>query len=371
MKGSIKIVQLFNIPVKLHWSFGSLIFYIIYIRYARNLEWEEAAFLGLSMLGLFFCVILHEYGHALTARKYGVETRDIILLPIGGFARLEKLPEKPIQEFYVAIAGPLVNAAIVVLLIPLFYILFGHEIDWENNFILSLLEIIDLGNPLCILPFLLLGNIMLVGFNLLPAFPMDGGRVFRSLLSIKLGRLLATRIAAYLGSAFGIFLIILGVYTWQIILVFLGGFVLFVATQEYRMVKMEANLRRYFVSDIFRDQFTRISITDSMAVAIEQFTRKVEKNFLVFDEEGQLAGVLQEAFILEAIRKKDTEVPITNYLSQNYEQVYKTDNLDIILKKMQQREYSILPVFDEELLVGVVDVTMMNNFLDLKMKTGF
>jgi len=369
MKGSLKIAKMFGIPVKLHWSFSLLTLYILYFRYT-GMDWNSIALMVLYLLGLFFCVVLHEYGHALTARKYGVATRDIILSPIGGVARLERLPEKPIQEFYVAIAGPLVNVAIVLLIIPIIVLLFPNQISWDSGFIRSILNLIDFSSPLKIIPFLLLGNVMLAGFNLLPAFPMDGGRIFRSLLSIKIGSLRATQIASYLGNFFGVAMVAYGIYHSHIVTSLIGVFIFLLATQEYRMVKMETLLKNHFVADIFRENFTRISLSEKMAIAEDHIKRGFEKNFLVFDEEEKIAGILHEAFIMEAIRKQDSEGPVAEYLSHSFEPIYKTDSLERILKKMQEHGYSILPVFEEEELIGVVDVTMMNNFLRLKKKTA-
>jgi Zn-dependent protease/CBS domain-containing protein len=370
MEGSFKIAKMFGIPVKIHWSFALLLLYVLYLGYSSGLEWGSIGLLVVFVLSLFFCVVLHEYGHALTARKYGVETRDIILSPIGGVARLERLPEKPIQEFYVAIAGPLVNIAIIILIAPLFILIFSNDISWGEGFLNSWIPLMDPTKPLNILPFLLVGNVMLAGFNLLPAFPMDGGRVFRSLLSIKLGRLRATQIASYLGNFFGIAMIALGLYDGRIMTSLIGVFVFLLATQEYRMVKMEVILKNNTVADIFRESFSKIYLDSKMAVAEDIIKRGFEKNFLVFNNEEKLAGVLHELFIMEAIQKKDQEGPVAEYLSDSYESINKTDSLDNVLKKMQNHGYSILPVFEDAELIGVLDVMMMNNFLRLKKKTG-
>lgn len=354
---------MFGIPVKLHWSFSLLIVYVIYAGYSNGFEWGGIAGMSLFVLGLFFCVVLHEFGHALTARKYGVETRDIILSPIGGIARLEKLPEKPIQEFYVAIAGPLVNLAIVIIIIPVLLLIFGNDIEWGKGFISSILNLIDFNNPINILPFLLLGNIMLAGFNLLPAFPMDGGRIFRSLLSIRMGRLRATRIASYFGNFFGILMIVYGFYEYHIITSLIGVFIFLLATHEYRMVKLETLLKNNYVRDIFREQFTPLYLDSRMGEAEDLLRRDYEQNFLVFDRDQQLKGVLHEMFIIEAVRKNDLDGPVAEYLSSRYEPIRKEDTLDKIVKKMQQFGYSILPVYEEEQLIGVVDISMVNSFL--------
>ncbi|MDZ7880084.1 MAG: site-2 protease family protein [Saprospiraceae bacterium] len=121
----------FNIPVRVHWSFGLLILFVIYVGKARDASWLNIAFFGGFVLALFFCVLLHEFGHALSAQYFGVSTRDITLLPIGGMARLDKLPENPIHEFVVAIAGPAVNLVIFGLLSLVLY--FGYHLSFNTN----------------------------------------------------------------------------------------------------------------------------------------------------------------------------------------------------------------------------------------------
>lgn len=364
------MAKMFGIPVKIHWTFSLLIVYILYLGYSSGYPWSNIGLLVLFVMSLFICVVLHEYGHALTAKKYGVKTLDIILSPIGGVARLERLPEKPIQEFYVAIAGPLVNVAIIILIAPIFILIFNKDIAWGEGFLMSLVPLMDFTKPINILPFLLVGNMMLAGFNLIPAFPMDGGRIFRSLLSIKLGRLRATQIASYLGNFFGILMIAYGTYGGHIMTALIGVFVFLLATQEYRMVKMETFLRNKTVEEIYRENFTKIFLNTKMGVVEDILKRGFEKNFLIFDDTEKLVGVLHELFILEAIKKRDFESPASEYLSNSYEKISKADSLESVLRKMQEHGYSILPVFENDQLEGVLDVMAMNNFLRLKKKTG-
>lgn len=366
MKGSIQVAKLFDIPVKIHWSFSLFILYILYNGISNGNSWPAIMFMIVAGLSLFFCVVLHEYGHALTARYFGVSTRDIILSPIGGVARLERLPEKPIQEFYVAIAGPLVNVAIVLLIIPIMYFTFGDRLSWGEGFLSSFIGLFDFNSPLTLLPFLVLGNVVLAGFNLLPAFPMDGGRIFRSLLSIKFGRLRATQVASFLGASFGIFMIvvgILGILNSSMFTSLIGIFVFLMAIQEYRMVKMETILKSKTAGDLLRTDYTRIYLEQNMEDAIQEIKTGSEKSFLVFDENEQISGVLHELFIREAIRKNDIFAPVAEYLSINYEAIQTDTSLNALLRKMQQHGYSILPVYFESELVGVIDVSMMNEFL--------
>ena len=363
MKGAFRVAKVAGIPVEVHWSFVLMGFYVIYLGQSYGMDWSTIAWLGVLVLSLFFCVVLHEFGHALTARRFGVKTKDIIISPIGGVARLEKLPEKAIHEFYVAIAGPLVNILIVILLLPYFFFYTLEEVRYQ-------LASIYFASPIQIIPFLLIGNMVLAGFNLLPAFPMDGGRIFRALLSIKLGRLRATKLASMLGNFFGILMVVYAVYTSSIFTGFIGIFVFLLASQEYQLVKMDELLKKHFLSEIYRTNFTKIYTTDIMNRAIEEMKHGLEKNFLVFDENENIVGALHELFILEAMKKNDHEAPVAEYQSPKFEAVEPDLSLHTLIHKMREKGYSILPVFENELLKGVVDVNMLNNFLKLQQKVA-
>ena len=132
MKKSLQLAIVAGIPIKIHWSFSLLILFIVYVGVQNKLGVEGTLWFGAVMISLFFCVLLHEYGHALTAKVFGVKTKDIILSPLGGMARLEKLPDKPMHEFYVAIAGPAVNIVIAFFL-GLYITLFLSSSFWINT----------------------------------------------------------------------------------------------------------------------------------------------------------------------------------------------------------------------------------------------
>lgn len=363
MKGAFRIAKVAGIPVEIHWSFVLMGFYILYLGQYHGMDWGTTAWLAILVLCIFFCVVLHEFGHALTARRFGVKTKDIILSPIGGVARLEKLPEKPIQEFYVAVAGPLVNLLIAILLLPYFFFYSMEEARYQ-------LSSLHFSNPVELIPLLLFGNIVLAGFNLLPAFPMDGGRIFRALLSIKLGRLKATKLASQLGNFFGILMVIYAVYTQSVFTGFIGIFIFLLASQEYRLVQIDEALKNHFLSEIYRSNFTRIYATDKIERVMDELKHGLEKNFLVFDENEKVVGVLHELFILEAIKKKDGGAPVLEYMSNKFEAVNPEISLQALISKMREEGYSILPVFDQNQLIGVVDLNMLNNFLNLQQKVS-
>lgn len=225
----MKIGRFYGIDVHIHWSFWLLIlFYMVTVAKSGRIAEGLSAF-GF-VIAAFFCVLLHEYGHALAARRFGIRTLDITLMPIGGLARLERIPENPIQELVVAIAGPLVNVAIAALLSIL--LVLNVASGWAapsvavgGNFVGQLMAI----------------NLFLCLFNMLPAFPMDGGRVVRSLLAMKFGLVRATEMAARLGRWMSVAFAIWGIFvSWNPMLVLLAVFVFIAGTIELFQVKIRS-----------------------------------------------------------------------------------------------------------------------------------
>lgn len=369
MKGTIQIAKFANIPVLLHWSFGLILAWVAYVSFTESGDWELALW-GISfVLSLFTCVVMHEYGHALMARRFGVQTRDIILSPIGGIARLEHLPEKPMQEFYIAIAGPLVNIAIATILSPYFL--------WDVGSFESIIGFFT-GNPdemesvtspfQFFIPALIGMNLILATFNMLPAFPMDGGRVLRSLLAIRLGRTKATRVASLLGQILAIGLLVWGVYNFQFVTALIGVFVFFTASNEYKMVKNDDILKRHTVGDILRQHFTKIPAHAIMNFPITELQKGTEQSFLVFNEHERIEGVLHQEFILEAIKEKAHQEAVYNYVSPRFEYISPNETLKSIYYKIQGKGYSILPVLEQGNIVGVIDRQGLNRFLTIQSK---
>jgi len=242
MLRSLKIGSVQGIGIYLHWSILILPFWVLFS--TSRVEGPGPLFFLALTAAVFGCVILHELGHALAARCFGIGTRDITMYPIGGVARLERMSEKPWEELCIAVAGPAVNVVIALGLGVLMAFL-G----------LALTPDMFVRVPAtAFLMYLLVANVMLVAFNMLPAFPMDGGRVFRALLSSFLGRLRATRIAAGVAAVmamlFGLWgagaLYELGPFFSQVnpLLVVLAGFIFFMGQQELHMVEMRERARR-------------------------------------------------------------------------------------------------------------------------------
>jgi Zn-dependent protease len=253
-KGSLVLGRFADIPIKVHWSFGLLLLFITYYIAEHELSAIEGVWFFSLVLLMFCFVIMHEYGHALTARRYGVATKDIIISPIGGVARLTHIPKKALHELYIAFAGPAVNLV--------FLILFGAILLIAGKPLLPTSEVI---NPLThwsdYIGILFSINAALVAFNLIPAFPMDGGRILRALLTMGLkNHQKATMIASYVGQVLAVIFVIGGAYFDHYMLMFIGIFVFLTARAERRFIVRENKLNEIIALDLLKSQERNLSI---------------------------------------------------------------------------------------------------------------
>ncbi|PHN03905.1 site-2 protease family protein [Flavilitoribacter nigricans] len=372
MKGSFQIARVYGIPIQLHWSFFLILAWIVYTVLTKKgyWDWHSLGWTSLSVFVLFFCVVLHELGHALTARRYGVKTRNILLLPIGGLAVLERLPDKPNQELLVALAGPMVNVGLAVFFSPLLLLLSNGKVQQIFGFILQ-----SEGNFFArnILPWewfifgLVALNLTVAVFNLLPAFPMDGGRILRAFLSIRLKRIRATRIATFLGQLFAVILLALAWEYENWAAGIIGVFVYFNATVEYRAARQDQFLEKFQVKDALRKRFSRIYPEDQMQLAYRLLEQDKEHSFLIFDRWQNLRAVLSEEVLLDAAKKEKLEQRVDHWQSTDFEYMLDTDPLRSALVKMQENGVGALPVCNKHgRLLGLVDQSGINHFLGLQ-----
>ncbi|MBN8685081.1 MAG: site-2 protease family protein [Chitinophagales bacterium] len=389
MRASLKIFTWLGIPVYLHWSFALILLFPAFTFVSSGFSWQDTALHLAILISLFTCVLLHEYGHAIMARRFGVSTRDIILTPIGGIARLERMPERPVQEILVAIAGPLVNVVIAALLLlgsklllqPEYWDLFvlGIEDAWSSllnyfNFFGEPIETAGVleGDAEIDMPFLpsfaftlIILNAMLVIFNMVPAFPMDGGRVFRALVALRAGRVRATRIAASVGQIVAGFFLFLGIFQGPPSLMLIGVFIFITARSENAMVQMDDLLSRFTARDLVRRNFSRFNTHDWMQMAIDSLPHGLERNFLVFDLDDRLAGMLEEQSILQAARNQDRSAAVAKYM-EDVPVIPLNTPLQHVYQLIRQHGNGILAVSDEYSVVGVIDEEGLMYFLRLQ-----
>lgn len=355
---AFKIGTFWQIPVKIHWSFGLLLLFVLYTAFTNGLKmWQSIGFVFYVLL-LFLCVVLHEYGHALTARRYGVITRDILLSPIGGVARLESMPDKPKQEFFIAIAGPIVNIIIATILGLILFFTTGQIFPDVNDF--------RFDDPAEFVRYIAWMNLALFMFNLIPAFPMDGGRILRALLAAKLGKVRATHIAMRIGRILAIGFVIFGIFNQQLILAMIGLFIFMMAGQEYEQTRVMSILSKTRVRDIMRTSFTKLHLSDSYAHVLEKYYREGEQNFLVFDSMGNLSGTVPELFIKDTIKNNTPDKSVNQLMSSRTVKVSPEDMLKDVIEKMKTEGVAIVAVEDNNQLIGILDRNNIENHIKVK-----
>ena len=270
MKSSWKIGRVAGIEVQLHFTLLLLLAWVAWSQYLPERNWR-AALGGVGFtLALLVTVVLHELGHALTARSFGIRTRDITLLPIGGVAHLERIPEKPRQELLIALAGPGVNVLLVVLL---------SVALWAGAELSAVTTLKWVGGPFLVK--LLWVNVSLAVFNLVPAFPMDGGRVLRAVLAMRMDYVRATQIAASIGQAFAWVFGILGLFTNPfLILILIALFVWMGAAQEAGQVQLKSVLSGLPVSRVLLTEFHTLAPADLLGRAIESILAGGQHDFV-------------------------------------------------------------------------------------------
>ncbi len=355
MGKSWQVGVFWGIPVKVHWSFGLILLFIAYTIATNDNELWQSIASGLVILAVFICVILHEYGHALTGKKLGIKTQDIIISPIGGVARMEKMPTKPIDEFIITIAGPLVNLVIGLTIGLGFYAFTGQfSMDIENY---------NYDEPLEYLRLLVPINLTLFLFNLIPAFPMDGGRILRSILASRMGYTKATRIASYVGKIFAIGFVVYGIFNHALVLSLIGLFIFMMAGQEYNHTKLMEVINKVSVGDIMRTSFTKLHLSDNYHTVIEKYHRNGERNFLVFDSMGNLSGTIPELFIKDISRTKNFDTTAQQLMSSKIGTALPNEKIKNIINDMRQDGLSIVAVVQEGEVIGVIDRHGIEDYL--------
>jgi len=357
VKGSFKIGTLFGIGVYLHFTFLLLLAFFAWAELQATGSVVAAAETLLFVGALFLCLVMHEYGHALTARRFGIKTKDITLLPIGGVARLERMPDKPWQELLVAIMGPMVNVVIAILIVGSLSLKYGFgEVAgslWplrsiDDSFWMDLARI----------------NILLILFNMLPAFPMDGGRVVRSLLAMVLPYERATAVAALLGKGMAVlfFLEALGLNAvpfihgeHNILLGFIAVFVWIGAGSEARFAMLKSRLHSIPVSQAMVSNFRTLSPRDTVEWAGELAMSGLQHDFPVADE-GRVVGMLFKSQLEAALARQEPYLRVSDVMVDQVPTVTSSDMLEDVMTAVIASGLPIVPVTSRGLLVGLLPI---------------
>lgn len=360
MKWSIKLGRVLGIDLYMHLTFLLIIAYVAYMHYAAG-ENLAGVLSGIAfVLAIFACVVMHEYGHALTARQFGVKTKDITLLPIGGVARLERIPEKPLQEFLVAVAGPAVNIAIAGVIFVLLTL---------TNSLEPFERVASTGGSF--LERLMFVNIALVIFNMLPAFPMDGGRVVRSLLATQMDYVSATNYAAATGKVMAVLFAIMALFAPMPFnnpfLLLIALFVWMGASQEAAMAQIKSALTGVPVFRIMQSRFARLAPMQTVEEAANLSLTTGQHRFPILQGDT-LVGVVGQQELIHALDEQGPSALIETVMERNVSTIDATSNLDDAFQKMQQSEGQTLVVLHHGQVVGLLTPEGINDYLRLGLR---
>ena len=334
MGWSLTVGRLAGTYIRIHITFLLLLVWIGAIYYQRG--GPEQAIEGVVFVALLFlCVLLHELGHVFAAKYFGVNTNDVTLWFFGGIASLERIPEKPSEEFFIAIAGPLVNVVIAAVLIGIF----GAQLDPDN------LE--RLQDPaVSMAAKLAAANIFLVLFNLIPAFPMDGGRVLRSLLALRMSHARATQWAATIGQAFAVLFGVLGIFNGNFMLVVIAVFVFLAASGEAGYAQLRAVTRSNLVADAMITKFESLGTQSTVNDAVELLIRTTQKEFPVVDGGGRLRGVVTRDAMIKALKERGPDAPVIEIMEADVPTVASRARLDVAVKALTELGKPVVGVTD-------------------------
>ncbi len=358
MKWSWKLGEFAGIGVYVHATFFLFIFWIFATSWLHGEDTATALGGVLFILAIFACVVLHEFGHALTARRFGIKTRDITLLPIGGVARLERMPDEPLQELWVAVAGPLVNVGIA-LAILVFLRLSGTPAAPFN--LASLQRLLTEGS---FFQRLLFVNVFLVVFNMIPAFPMDGGRVLRALLATRLDYNRATQVAAGLGQGIALLFGVAGIYG-NPMLIFIALFVWIGAEQEASLTQIRSALGRIPVARAMVTKFHTLSPDDPLERAVELILSGSQHDFPVVSGDT-VVGVLTRGDLLRALAQQGRDARVDTAMQREFKVVESGEMLEQAFTRLQECQCRTLPVVRRGRLEGIITMDNVGEFLAIQ-----
>jgi len=354
MRGSFKIAEIAGIRINLHVTFLLAILFLALF----------ATKLFFLIVALFFLVTLHEIAHSLVAKKFGINVKEITLLPIGGVASMTKMPEKPYQEFFISIAGPMTNIAL--------FVIFYFPLKWlvgSEAFFGSFKSLFVYGEPVARYAFIcriFWMNLFLAVFNLLPAFPMDGGRILRSLLAGKLGFKRATKIAVNFGHAFALLFAYIGLMHGGIILIAIAVFIYMAASSEEMQVDLRTTLKRFKVKDILSSEFLTLHPEATLSKVLELIFHSKQEDFPVMDEGNEkMIGFVTRNDVISGIHRFGVAGKVSSVMTSQVPAVKESTPLDEVQNVMQSNGLRALPVFKDRRVIGLVTTEDINRVYNM------
>ncbi len=350
MRWSWRIGRFAGIDVYVHATFFLLILWVVVLHWLQGRSVGAVVSGVIFILALFACVVLHEFGHALTARHYGIPTKDITLLPIGGVSRFERMPDKPWQEFWVSVAGPLVNLALAAAIyLALFF----------TNGFKPVTGLSITGGPF--LERMLVANLVLAIFNIIPAFPMDGGRVLRALLATRMDHVRATQVAAAIGQGLALLFGLVGLFRDPFLL-FIAFFVWIGAAHEAHSVQIKEAFSGIPIRAAMQTHFGKLTTNQTLGDAVKMMLDGSQHDFPVMWGD-RILGILTRSNLLAGLSQYGPDQLVTTVMQREFETAQPNEMLEAVLQRLATAPARVMPVLQNGDLVGLVTAENLGEYL--------
>ena len=351
MNWSFRVIDVAGIPIRIHGTFFLILFLGAY-QWGSMTGTLSGAVFGVALMALLFvCVTLHELGHSLVAKVFGIPVRQIVLLPLGGIAEITKNPEKPLHELLIAVAGPLVNGVIAILLLAALGFSAAPQMLTGHGMLPG--EMSNTPSLTTLLSWLLMANVSLALFNLIPAFPLDGGRVFRALMAMFIGYPRATRLASVTGQFIAIILGVYAVLNSQFLLALVAVFIFFGAGQETAAAEAKTVLNTLRVGDAYNKHALALMVGDRVSRAVDYILTSYQPDFAVL-QGSKLIGIVTRDDVLRALATHSDDTFVTEIMVREFLKIEASKSLDETRRTMLERGTRIAAVYDGANYLGLI-----------------
>ncbi|MGB3241841.1 MAG: site-2 protease family protein [Candidatus Omnitrophota bacterium] len=348
MRGTFRLTKIFGINIDIHFTFFLLLLIFFVLLGPRGL---------LLILGVFFFVTVHELCHSLVALHFGIKVKRITLLPIGGVASMSEIPTKPHQELLISLAGPMSNILIVIIFYYPLYFLLGKETLMYPFMVLT--GQAKFSGNFNVLAHIYWINLILAVFNMIPAFPMDGGRVVRALLSYRMGYQEATHIAVRMGHIFALLFGYVAIVHGHIFLLIIAVFIYMAASSEGFQVDVQETIKRYTVQDVLAGEFIHVASEMPLSKILELMFHTHQEDFPVL-EDGRLKGMITRREVIQGVHVKGKDIKVGEIMRTDIPTIKVRTRLHDVQKLMQKYNTSAMPVEKNGNIVGVVTMDDIN-----------
>ena len=353
MKTVFNIGSVRGITISIHWTFLFLPLWIAAINLLSGSQGEEIIWSIIFFFAILISILIHEAGHALVAKYFGIQASGIILLPIGGVASIPNLPKKPRQEILILLAGPGVNLIIAAVLSIFIHPYSAYWFDAEN------IGAANAGNFIFQLQII---NLSLGIFNLIPAFPMDGGRILRTFLSLNMNILKATRIAGIIGQIFAYTLIALGIIIINIPILLISLFILFASRAEEYYLQLRAIAHGLKLKDVLMRDYDSLDANASVMEVSQMFMNNHNKYYIVM-ENAKPVGTVQRMQLMKSIAEMKYYVKIKELMKMNLEYLNANAEVEKFIEKLASKDERLYPVLDHNHFEGVISFQHIFEYL--------